>query len=196
MSAKTKTKFNLEIQQNAENGDLFVEFPKETLVEIGWKPGDTVQCIDNKNGSWSLKKQETQLILVECISQFLQRYVVEVPTGKPELALNAVKKNEAEEFSQEHLGETIVSQRVITRDDALNLCNKNNAYCNAWTDEKKLDVFVTKLKDVPNFESDDRGLQKFGNYSFTDNPYAILSNSKEEQKDYTELLTGGPLPTK
>ena len=87
------------------------------------------------------------MVLVECVSQFRQRYVVEVPTGKAEWALDTVVMNEAKEFSQEHLGETIVSHRVLTRDEVLSLCNKDNAYCSSWTDEKKFETFVTEWKE-------------------------------------------------
>ena len=138
--------WTLEVQQH-EDGDFFIEFPDEVLEGAGWETGDTIEWIDNKDGSWTLKKRETQLVLVECVSQFRQRYVVEVPTGKAEWALDTVVMNEAQEFSQEHLGETIVSHRVITRDEALNLCNKDNAYCSSWTDEKKYETFVTEWKE-------------------------------------------------
>lgn len=138
--------WTLEVQQH-ENGDYFIEFPDEVLEGAGWETGDTIEWIDNKDGSWTLKKRETQLVLVECVSQFRQRYVVEVPTGKAEWALDTVVMNEAEEFSQEHLGETIVSHRVITRDEVLSLCNKDNAYCSSWTDEKKFETFVTEWKE-------------------------------------------------
>lgn len=138
--------WTLEVQQH-EDGDFFIEFPDEVLEGTGWETGDTIEWIDNKDGSWTLKKRETQLVLVECVSQFRQRYVVEVPTGKAEWALDTVVMNEAKEFSQEHLGETIVSHRVITRDEVLNLCNKDNAYCSSWTDEKKFETFVTEWKE-------------------------------------------------
>lgn len=138
--------WTLEVQQH-EDGDYFIEFPDEVLEGAGWETGDTIEWIDNKDGSWTLKKRETQLVLVECVSQFRQRYVVEVPTGKAEWALDTVVMNEAKEFSQEHLGETIVSHRVLTRDEVLSLCNKDNAYCSPWTDEKKFETFVTEWKE-------------------------------------------------
>ena len=138
--------WTLDVKQH-EDGDFFIEFPDEVLEGAGWKPGDTIEWIDNKDGSWTLKKRETQLVLVECVSQFRQRYVVEVPTGKAEWALDTVVMDEAKEFSQEHLGETIVSHRVITRDEAIQLCNKDNAYCQSWTDEHKIETFVTEWKE-------------------------------------------------
>ena len=91
---------------------------------------------------------ETEFVLVECISQHRMCYVVEVPKGKSEWALDTVVCEDAKEFSQEWLGETIFSHRVIpTREDVLQLCNEDNDYCKSWTDEKKLEVFVTEWKE-------------------------------------------------
>jgi hypothetical protein len=43
---------------------------------------------------------KTEFVLVECVSTFRMRYVVEVPEGKSEYALDTVVMNEANEFSQ------------------------------------------------------------------------------------------------
>ena len=148
-----KKTWTLDVKQH-EDGDFFIEFPDEVLEGAGLRVGDTVEWIDNKDGSWTLKKRETQLVLVECISQFRQRYVVEVPIGvddfgndKANWALDTVTMEEAQEFSQEHLGETIVSHRVVTPEEVLKLCDKDNSYCSSWTDEHKMDTFVTKWKE-------------------------------------------------
>ena len=87
--------------------------------------------------------EQTEWVLVDCISQFRMRYMVQVPVGKSEWALDTVVMNEAKEFSQEHLGETIVSHRVISQTDALALCDVDNDYCSKWSDDKKMEVFFT-----------------------------------------------------
>jgi hypothetical protein len=87
--------------------------------------------------------EETQLVLVECIHQYRMRYVVEVPFGHADWALDTVVMEEAKEFSQLSLGETIVSHRVVSRDQVLKLCDEDNDYCHSWTDEAKLEAFVT-----------------------------------------------------
>ena len=89
--------------------------------------------------------EETELVLVECIQQYRMRYVVEVPVGKSEWALDTVTMEEATEFSQLDLGETIVSHRVVSKDDVLELCDEDNDYCSSWDTEKKFEVFVTHL---------------------------------------------------
>lgn len=146
--------YTVTLEEDPETGDLILPFPEDMLKEVGWKEGDTLDWGDNKDGTFSITKKEVtekQWVLVECVSQFRQRYMVEVPVGtdqygkdKSEWALDTVTMNEAKEFSQEHLGETIVSHRVISLADALVLCDKDNAYVAEWTDEQKLDTFFTR----------------------------------------------------
>ena len=94
--------------------------------------------------------EETQLVLVECVSMFRMRYLVEVPIGiddygydKKEWALDTVTMEEAKEFSQQHIGETIVSSRVISKEEALALCDQDNDYAANWSEEQKIEQFFT-----------------------------------------------------
>jgi hypothetical protein len=132
--------------EDEDTGDLILPIGDELMAEVGWEVGDTLDWVDNKDGSFTvMKKQEveTELVLVECISQFRQRYMVEVPKGKAEWALDTVTLNQAEEFSQAHLGETIVSHRVVSKEEMLVLCDKDNDYAKAWDDEHKMKTFIT-----------------------------------------------------
>lgn len=86
-------------------------------------------------------------VLVECISQFRMRYMVEVPEEHPEWALDTVTMNEAKEFSQDHIGEVIVSHRVLSQEEGLAVCDVDNAYCSSWTDEQKLNAFFTTWEE-------------------------------------------------
>ena len=135
------------LEKDPETGDLILPLPEKLMEETGWKTGDTLDWKDNGDGTFSMTKQkteETEWVLVEAISQFRERYMVEVPKGKAEWALDTVTLNQAQEFSQEHLGEVIVSHRVVSFDEAMKLCDKDNHYCSAWSDEKKVDAFFTK----------------------------------------------------
>jgi len=38
--------------------DGVITFPDEMMKTLGWKEGDVLQWIDNKNGSFQLKKDE------------------------------------------------------------------------------------------------------------------------------------------
>ena len=147
--------WTLEVKEDPENGDAILEFPDDFMQEAGWKEGDTLDWIDNKDGTWTLKKIEpTQWVLVECVSTFRERYMVEVPVGvdkygknKVDWALDTVTMNEAKEFSQEHLGEQIVSHRVITKEEALSLCDKDNDYGKNWDEETKIKNFFTTWEE-------------------------------------------------
>ena len=99
---------------------------------------------DEQEASDHITKNDTVLVMVECVSQFRQRYVIEVDAEYPEYALDDVAMGRYKEFSQVHLGEVIVSHRVVGVDEVLAICDEDNAYVKSWSDEKKLQVFVTE----------------------------------------------------
>jgi hypothetical protein len=88
-----------------------------------------------------------KLVLVDCISQHRIRYVVEVENDI-DYALDEVVANEYnadfKEFSQEHLGQVIVSHREITEEEYLKIYDQDNDYLKSWTPEQKLN-FINKI---------------------------------------------------
>ncbi len=144
----SKTTWTADVKYDEETDDTYIQLPDDMMLAAGWNLGDDIEWIDNKDGTWTMKKiekdNEKEWVLVECVSQFRQRYMCQVPKGKAEWALDTVTMNEAKEFSQEHLGETIVSHRVIPFMEALELCDVDNEYCNKWNVDKKVEVFFTK----------------------------------------------------
>ena len=40
------------------NEDGILPLPQDLLNEMGWKEGDTINWIDNKDGTWSLVKED------------------------------------------------------------------------------------------------------------------------------------------
>ena len=42
-----------------ECGDVILPFPPELLEIVGWKEGDILKWIDNQDGSWTIKKDDT-----------------------------------------------------------------------------------------------------------------------------------------
>lgn len=134
----------LEVEQ-APDGEYFIQLTDEILEDSGFKIGDELDWIDNKDGSFTLtKKQKKAWVMVDAISTFRMRYCVEVPEDHPEYALDDVTMQTAKEFSQEHIGEQIVSHRVISTSEALVLCDLDNSYASSWDDDKKIEVFFTK----------------------------------------------------
>jgi hypothetical protein len=151
MANKTWT---IELEEDPETGDLILQLNDDILEGTGWQTGDSIEWIDNKDGSWTMKKIETQWVLVETVSTFRERYMVEVPVGvdrygkdKADWALDTVTLEEAKEFSQEHLGETIVSHRVVTKEEALAMCDKENEYAKVWNDDMKIQAFFTTMAE-------------------------------------------------
>ena len=131
-----------------ENGELILPLGDELMDELGWKIGDTIEWIDNKDGTWTMRKKEVEkeLVLVEAISTFRMRYVVEVPKGKKDWALDTVTMQEAEEMSQHHIGEDIISHRVISEEEFLNIHDEDNDYLKGWTNEQKM-RFINRWKE-------------------------------------------------
>jgi hypothetical protein len=94
------------------------------------------------------EEKETVWVLVEAVGTYRMRYMVEAPKDHPEYALDTVTLEEAKEFSQKWLGETIVSDRVVSLEEALELCDIDNDYCSSWADETKIKNFFTKEDDL------------------------------------------------
>jgi hypothetical protein len=94
------------------------------------------------------KKEKSEWVLVDTVSSFRVRYMVEVPKGKAEYALDTVTLNEAKEFSQEHIGENIVSYRVVDKNEALSICDVDNDYCSSWPKDQKIKTFFTYESDL------------------------------------------------
>ena len=40
-------------------GELLLDLGKELCEHLGWKPGDTLEWIDNKDGTWTIRKPQT-----------------------------------------------------------------------------------------------------------------------------------------
>lgn len=136
--------WTVEVVEDPETGDLILPLNEEILEGVGWQAGDSVEWIDNKDGTWSLRKVEQEWVLVECAHTFRMRYMVQVPKGKSEWALDTVTCEEAKEFSQEFIGQQIMSHRVVTEDEAIAICDIDNDYCSKWTREQKMKAFFTK----------------------------------------------------
>jgi hypothetical protein len=101
----------------------------------------------------------SKYVLVDTISQFRMRYVVEVPDDcenptdgdrypvtPEEYAMDTVTCEDAKEFTQEHLGETIVSTREVTLEEALAQYRKDEPMFGAsWDDELIVKNAITPI---------------------------------------------------
>jgi hypothetical protein len=143
----------IELQEDDE-GNQILPLPDDLLKEVGWVEGDTIQWTDNKDGTFTMTKKETELVMVETISMFRMRYIVEVPVGKTEWAGDTVVCNDAKEFSQKHLDEVIVSMRTVTEDEAIDISDVDNDYCSTWSRDQKINAFFTLMGDKDGKASD------------------------------------------
>jgi hypothetical protein len=140
--------YTITVEEDPVTGELILPFPDGLCDQLGWEINDTLDWEDNGDGSYTLsKKEETEWVLVEGVSTFRQRYMVEVPKGKSEWALDSVTMEEAKTFSSEHLGEHIVSHRTVTKEEALTVCDKDNDYTESWDEETKMKNFFTFWKE-------------------------------------------------
>lgn len=148
MSDNDKLKSFIVKVEEAPNGDAILPLPQEMLDEMGWVEGDVLDWKDNQDGSFSLTKlRETEIVLVETVSMFRMRYAVRVPKGKAEWALDTVTCEEATELSQEHLTETIVSHRIISETEFLEIYDNDNAYMREFNKNEKLEYITDVSKD-------------------------------------------------
>lgn len=140
--------YTVAVEVDETTGDYVLPLPPEVLELQGWKEGDVLNWEDNMDGSFTLTKSvETELVMVEAIQSYRMRYVVEVPKGKTEWAADTVTMMEAKEFSQLSLGEQISSLRVVTEDEAIEMCDVDNDYLKTWSREQKLAAFVTTWEE-------------------------------------------------
>lgn len=42
-----------------DGDDVILPFPPELLESVKWKEGDALKWIDNQDGSWTIKKDDT-----------------------------------------------------------------------------------------------------------------------------------------
>jgi hypothetical protein len=54
----TNTSWTITLEEDPTTGDLILPLPTDLLETQGWKEGDTLNWIDNKDGSWILQKND------------------------------------------------------------------------------------------------------------------------------------------
>lgn len=93
-----------------------------------------------------------KIVMVDCLSQFRIRYVVEVENNIDD-ALDEVIMREHDiefvEFSQEHLGTMPISHREISSAEYLAIFNQDNDYLKSWPEDKKFG-FINKINYTNN----------------------------------------------
>jgi hypothetical protein len=52
--------YTVTLEEDPDTGDLILPFTDEMLDQVGWREGDVLKWIDNKDGSWGLVKQANE----------------------------------------------------------------------------------------------------------------------------------------
>ena len=52
------TKNILEVQEDSDTGELYLQFTPDMLSQMGWHEGDVLEWLDNGDGSFSIQKKE------------------------------------------------------------------------------------------------------------------------------------------
>ena len=62
---KMQNNKTLDIVEDPQTGDLLLQLTDELCKEMGWTVGDILEWIDNKDGSWSIKKKDETTTMAE-----------------------------------------------------------------------------------------------------------------------------------
>lgn len=93
----------------------------------------------------------TKYVIVTAISSYRIRYTIpvdelqklneDVPVDGHEIewAEDSVTCQDVEEFSQLHIGESIIDSRIVDEQEMLRMFDADNDYLNSWTKERKIE---------------------------------------------------------
>ena len=60
VTKKNETTWIIELQEDPETGDLFMEIPSEVLESQNWNIGDTLVWNKDQEGAWTLTKKKSE----------------------------------------------------------------------------------------------------------------------------------------
>lgn len=141
-------KYVLDIRVDEDTGEFYINLPDEVLDKAGIKVGDSIKWVDNKNGSWSIIKMEQQnYFMIDVLSSFRCRYVVKAKSLEHAYDEVVFREGDSEfkEFSQKHLGVSIIDGREVSKEDILCLHKTDNEYLKMWSEETVLNALVNEI---------------------------------------------------
>lgn len=165
MSESKENKNGIKLDVVNKDNCYYVEIPAAIALEMGMIPdADTlttnIQNNDNsffwdrnEDSTWTLKREtprqtETQWVLVETINMVKNVYMVETPINKSDWALDSVVMQEVPFFIQYNLGETIVSDRVTSPAEAVQMFRKEHPEYEHTDDATIMHENFTFLEDL------------------------------------------------
>jgi len=54
------TTYTIQLEEDPESGDLMLPLTESMLAEAGWSVGDTVEWVDNNDGTWKIQKVKNE----------------------------------------------------------------------------------------------------------------------------------------
>ena len=89
---------------------------------------------------------DKKLYIVETVSMFRMRYVVEALEEEHanDEVVCGLGNTDFQEFSQHHVDEVITGSREITKEEYIKMFDKDNDYLAKWPEEQKLG-FINKI---------------------------------------------------
>lgn len=93
-------------------------------------------------------ENKTIWVKVTSFVSYKMEYMVEVPEGHPEYALDTVTRQEAVEYHQEFLDENVSTFTIPYKlEDAIRECKggDKNTYCSSWSDEQIIKAFFNPM---------------------------------------------------
>jgi len=54
----SESQWVIQVKENQETKELYLELPNEALSQVGWDEGDTIIWDELDNGNWSLTKKD------------------------------------------------------------------------------------------------------------------------------------------
>ena len=89
---------------------------------------------------------DKKLYIVETISMFRMRYVVEALEEEhaQDEVVCGLGNTDFQEFSQHHVDEVITGSREITKEEYIKMFDKENDYLEKWPEEQKMS-FINKI---------------------------------------------------
>jgi len=97
-----------------QDGNLMLPFSDAVLTAVGWCEGDTINWNDNGDGTFTLTKVPSRVLVeVQTVQVIRNTYYIETLGDHPEYALDSVTCGDVETRSTKFLDEVIVSHRIV-----------------------------------------------------------------------------------
>lgn len=57
-----KNRWIIDLQRDPKTGELILPLSDEQLADLGWELGDTIEWIDNHDGTWTVQLKKPTLL--------------------------------------------------------------------------------------------------------------------------------------